>query len=443
MKFQDLNLIPPLLEAIKQEGYELPSPIQISAIPILLEHKDILASAQTGTGKTLAFAAPIIQYLYLEEKNLKQKRMIKALILAPTRELAEQIKESFRNYSKDLGLKTEVIFGGVSQKNQEIALNRGVDILVATPGRLMDLFAQGLINLEHIKYLVLDEADRMLDMGFIHDVKKIVAFIPKERQTMLFSATMPQEIMSLAQSLLKDPVRIEVAKDFETVDQIEQSLYYVSRKDKVKLLLEILTDPKLKSILIFTRTKHGANKLVKELLSFGVKADAIHGNKSQNSRQKALSTFKENKIRVLVATDIAARGIDIDELSCVINYDLPETPETYIHRMGRTGRAGLTGVSYSFCAQEDLLMLKSIEKHIKKQIPVVKNHLYKQQGVEKLVEITKTEIMLSQFNQKKQGQTKRDSSKRKTEKKSNQSFKYDDGRKQQSKRKNDSKSRQR
>jgi ATP-dependent RNA helicase RhlE len=436
LKFQDLNLIAPILEAILTEGYTTPSPIQIQAIPVLLNKKDILASAQTGTGKTLAFAAPIIQGLYQEERNLRLKRQIKALILAPTRELAEQIKESFRNYSKDLGLRTEVIFGGVSQKSQEVALMKGIDILVATPGRLMDLFAQGLINLEHVKYLVLDEADRMLDMGFIHDVKKIVAFIPKQRQTMLFSATIPQEIMSLAQSLLKDPVRIEVAKEFEMIDQIEQSLYYVSRKDKVMLLLDILKNQKLASILIFTRTKHGANKLVKELLSYGVNADAIHGNKSQNARQKALSSFKDSKLRVLVATDIAARGIDIDELSCVINYDLPETPETYIHRMGRTGRAGLSGVAYSFCAQEDLLLLKSIEKHIKKSIPVVANHPYKQTGIEKLVEITKAEMLHPIRDFKKNNQRKKFNhyDKANTQKKKAFSYKHEDYQRETSKR---------
>lgn len=389
MKFQDLILMSPLLDAILAEGYEVPSAIQQEAIPVLLEGHDILASAQTGTGKTLAFAAPIIQALYASKIEQSKQRVIQALILAPTRELAEQIKESFRNYSRGLGLRTEVIFGGVSQKNQEIALKKGVDILVATPGRLMDLFAQGFIRLDHVKYFVLDEADRMLDMGFIHDVKKIVSFIPKDRQTMLFSATVPKEILSLANSLLNQPVRIEVAKAYEMVDQIEQSLYFVSKKDKSALLLELLTRPKLVSVLIFTRTKHGANKLVKDLQSYGVKSDAIHGNKSQNNRQKALADFKNQKIRVLVATDIAARGIDIDELSCVINYDLPETPETYVHRMGRTGRAGLSGDAYSFCSNEELLLLKAIEKHIKKQIPVVSLPPYTQGGIQVLNEMTK------------------------------------------------------
>jgi len=436
LKFQELNLIRPILDAILAEGYTVPSAIQEQAIPVLLDHKDILASAQTGTGKTLAFAAPIIQGLYQENKPTKQQRVIQALILAPTRELAEQIKESFRNYSKGLGLRTEVIFGGVSQKGQEIALKKGVDILVATPGRLMDLIAQGLVHLGHVKYFVLDEADRMLDMGFIHDVKKIVSFIPKERQTMLFSATVPKEITSLAHSLLNQPVRIEVAKAYEMVDQIEQALYYVSKKDKSKLLLELLTNAKLASVLIFTRTKHGANKLVKELQSYGVKSDAIHGNKSQNSRQKALTDFKNKKLRVLVATDIAARGIDIDELSCVINYDLPETPETYVHRMGRTGRAGLSGDAYSFCSNEELLLLKAIEKHIKKTIPVVSLPPYTQSGIEKINEISKDAMHhpINEYKKKTQKKKFNPAFNQNNKKKKNTPFRKDDDKRNQSRR---------
>ena len=378
MKFQELNIIPHILKAIESEGYEIPSPIQEQAIPLLLEGRDMLGSAQTGTGKTLAFAVPIIQGLYDPNKDFKAKREIKALVLAPTRELAEQIKESFRTYGKNIGLKTDVVYGGVSQKNQEIALKKGVDVLIATPGRLMDLMNQKLISLAHVEYLVLDEADRMLDMGFIQDVQKIVSYVPQKRQTMLFSATVPKEILNLANSLLKDPVRVQVTPEELMVDKIKQSLYFVAKKDKTNLLIDLLVNPKLSSVLVFTRTKHGANKLVKELLSFGVKADAIHGNKSQNNRQKALAEFKSGKIRVLVATDIAARGIDIDELSHVINYDLPETPETYIHRMGRTGRAGLSGEAFSFCNQEELHLLKQVEKHIKQTIPVVSNHLFEQ-----------------------------------------------------------------
>ncbi|HOI84643.1 MAG TPA: DEAD/DEAH box helicase [Acholeplasmataceae bacterium] len=376
MSFSQLNIITPILKAIEQEGYTIPSPIQQQAIPILLEGKDVLASAQTGTGKTAAFAIPIIQALYHQEQRLLSKRLIQALILAPTRELAEQIKESFRNYSREMSIKIEVIYGGVSQKNQEVALKKGLDVLIATPGRLLDLINQGLLTLSHVKYLVLDEADRMLDMGFIHDVKKIVKLVPEQRQTMLFSATLPKEIMKLANELLKHPVRIEVTPPEAMVDKIKQSLYYVSKKEKTHLLIDLLVNPKLESVLVFTRTKHGANKLVKELLSYGVKADAIHGNKSQNRRQQALTDFKAKRLRVLVATDIAARGIDIDELSHVINYDLPETPETYVHRMGRTGRAGLSGEAYSFCSQDEKSLLIAIIKHIKMDIPVVEHKVF-------------------------------------------------------------------
>ncbi len=379
MTFKELNIITPILQAIEHEGYEIPSPIQQQAIPMLLEGKDILGSAQTGTGKTLAFAVPILQGLYQQKTNPSIKPRIQALILAPTRELAEQIKESFRNYGKNLNLKIEVIYGGVSQRNQQIALKKGVDVLIATPGRLMDLMNQGLVHLEHVKYLVLDEADRMLDMGFIRDVRKIVSFIPEQRQTALFSATVPKDILDLANSLLKDPIRVAVTPVETTLDVIKQSLYYVAKKDKTNLLIDLLVNPKLASVLVFTRTKHGANKLVKELLSYGVKTEAIHGNKSQNHRLKVLNEFKERKLRVLVATDIAARGIDIDELSHVINYDLPETPETYIHRIGRTGRAGLSGEAISFCHKDELNLLKAIEKHIMQTIPVVKEHLFAKQ----------------------------------------------------------------
>lgn len=374
MTFQELNIINPILKAIAFEGYEVPSPIQIAAIPILLEGKDILASAQTGTGKTAAFAIPIIQLL--QGKTIPQgyNKHIKALILAPTRELAEQIKDSFRTYSRGLGLKTEVIYGGVSQRNQETALNKGVDVLIATPGRLIDLMNQGLVHLDQVEFFVLDEADRMLDMGFIHDVKRITSKIPTKRQTMLFSATIPNEILKLANELLSNPSRIEVTPPEAMIDKIEQSLFYVSKKEKINLLLDLMVNPLLKSILVFTRTKHGANKLVKELLSYGVKADAIHGNKSQNKRQTALLNFKTGKLRVLVATDIAARGIDIDELSHVINFDLPETAETYVHRIGRTGRAGFSGEAYSFCSQDEVQLLIAIEKHIKMHIPVNDKH---------------------------------------------------------------------
>lgn len=376
MNFTELNLITPILNALADEGYEEPSPIQEQAIPVLLAGKDILASAQTGTGKTAAFAIPIIQGLYLSESLNNFEKNIQVLVLAPTRELAEQIKDSFKAYGGHVKLKCEVIYGGVSQKNQELALKRGLDVLVATPGRLLDLMNQRLISLDHIKYLVLDEADRMLDMGFIHDVKKIIKVLPTKRQTMLFSATIQNEILKLANDLLVDPVRIEVTPPETMIDKITQSLYFVNKKEKFNLLLDLLINPKMKSILIFTRTKHGANKLVKELLNYGVKVDAIHGNKSQSKRLSALADFKSGRIRILVATDIAARGIDIEELSHVINYDLPETAETYVHRIGRTGRAGFSGDAISFCSPDENHLLKQIEKHIKLSIPVIKNTNY-------------------------------------------------------------------
>jgi ATP-dependent RNA helicase RhlE len=370
MSFKNLGIIPEILKAVEQEGYDIPSPIQEQAIPVLLKQKDVLASAQTGTGKTAAFSIPIIQGLY-EDKLPYDKKYIRALILAPTRELAEQIKDSFRGYSRHMGLKTEVIYGGVSQRSQEVAIRKGVDILVATPGRLLDLINQGLVKLDFVKYLVLDEADHMLDMGFIKDVRKIVSFVKNMHQTMMFSATLPKEILSFANELLTNPVRIEITPPEAMLDIIDHSLYFVTKKDKTHLLIDLLVNPKMKSVLVFTRTKHGANKLVKELLSYGVKADAIHGNKSQNMRQKALNNFKAKQLRVLVATDIAARGIDVDELSHVINYDLPESPETYVHRIGRTGRAKKTGVAISFCSQDEAHLLKAIEKTNQIQIPVI------------------------------------------------------------------------
>ncbi|MBM7453206.1 ATP-dependent RNA helicase RhlE [Acholeplasma morum] len=376
MTFEQLNIIKPILEAVSKMGYITPSPIQEVSIPVLLSGKDLLASAQTGTGKTAAFAIPIIQQISGFDRRIYQKQHIHALILAPTRELAEQIKDNFRYYSENLSLNTEVIYGGVSQKNQEKALNRGVEVLIATPGRLLDLMDQGLITLQHVKYFVLDEADRMLDMGFIRDVRKIVTYIPKTRQTALFSATMPKEIIKLAEELLTEPVRVEITPPEAMVEKIDQKLFHVSKKNKTNLLLDLMKNKNMQSILVFTRTKHGANKLVKELTSYGVKLSAIHGNKSQNQRLQALNDFKNGKIRVLVATDIAARGIDIDELSHVVNYDLPETPETYVHRMGRTGRRGLTGEAYTFCSPDEIKLLDAIEKHIKMPIEVMDNHDY-------------------------------------------------------------------
>lgn len=376
MSFDKLNLIPPIREALKIEGYTTPTEIQVQAIPPLLEGKDLLGCAQTGTGKTAAFAIPILQSLSREQRNLKEPRTIKALILTPTRELAVQVGESFTAYGQKIGLKNGVIFGGVSQNPQTDALKKGVDILIATPGRLLDLMNQKYISLSHIKFFVLDEADRMLDMGLVTDVKKIISHLPKLRQTMLFSATMPPEISNLVDSILTDPVRVAVTPISSTVDIIEQSVYFVGKKDKKSLLIHLLKNKSITSALVFSRTKHGADKIVKDLTKAKIQAQAIHGNKSQGARQLALNNFKAKKIRVLVATDIAARGIDVEELSHVINFDLPNIPETYVHRIGRTGRAGLGGVALSFCDEDEKPYLKDIQKLISKSIPVIQDHPY-------------------------------------------------------------------
>ncbi|CAN5288807.1 DEAD/DEAH box helicase [soil metagenome] len=376
MSFENLNLIEPILRALKTEGYTTPTPIQEQAIPILLQHKDLLGCAQTGTGKTAAFAIPILQLLYQDRLQHKEQKTIKALILTPTRELAIQINESFAAYGKHTGLKHLVIFGGVNQNPQTEALRRGVDILVATPGRLLDLMNQRFVHLDHVKMLVLDEADRMLDMGFVHDVKKIIAKVPSKRQTLFFSATMPSEIQQLANTILTNPEKVEVTPVSSTADTIQQSLFYVQKADKRSLLNHLLKDQNIKTALVFTRTKHGADKVVKDLVRVGITAEAIHGNKSQNARQRALSNFKNRTTRVLIATDIAARGIDIDELTHVINYELPNIPETYVHRIGRTGRAGASGIALSFCDEEEIEFLKDIHKLISKQIPVDEDHPY-------------------------------------------------------------------
>jgi ATP-dependent RNA helicase RhlE len=373
MSFEKLNLIEPILRALKTEGYTTPTPIQEQAIPILLERKDLLGCAQTGTGKTAAFAIPILQLLHQDELY-KASVGISTLILTPTRELAIQIGESFAAYGRHLKLKHTVIFGGVSQKSQTDALRAGVNILIATPGRLLDLMNQRYVKLDHIKIFVLDEADRMLDMGFIHDVKKVIAKLPPKRQTLFFSATMPKEISALANSILTHPVRVEVTPVSSTANTIQQSLYYVDKKNKKSLLLHLLKDESIITALVFTRTKHGADKVTVDLNKAGVHAEAIHGNKSQNARQRALSNFKLQKTRVLVATDIAARGIDVDELSTVINFELPNIPETYVHRIGRTGRAGLSGKSISFCDFEEREFLRDIQKLIGKPIPVIDGH---------------------------------------------------------------------
>ena len=374
MIFEDLDIIKPILKAIKEEGYTKPTPIQEQAIPHILKGKDLLGCAQTGTGKTAAFAIPVLQNISNEQKAEKGPKPIKALILAPTRELAIQIGESFTSYGKYMDVKNLVIYGGVAQIGQTRALKRGVDILIATPGRLIDLVHQKYIDLKNVKYFVLDEADRMLDMGMVNDVKRIIAMFPKVRQNMLFSATMPKEILALVNSILKDPVKIEVTPVSSTIDAIAQGLYFVSKSQKKHLLVNLLKDDAKSSVLVFSRTKRGANMITKGLIEAGIEAQAIHGNKSQNARQLALSSFKEGKIRVLVATDIAARGIDVDEISHVINFDLPEVPETYVHRIGRTGRAGQKGIALSFCDEEEKNYLKSIEKLICKKIPLMEEN---------------------------------------------------------------------
>ncbi|MFC4262969.1 DEAD/DEAH box helicase [Ferruginibacter yonginensis] len=377
MLFTDLKLIKPILDALIKEGYTKPTPIQQGAIPHILAGRDLLGCAQTGTGKTAAFAIPMLQLL--AKPTTMQgggQRPIRALILTPTRELAIQIQESFNAYGANLRLKNLVIFGGVNQGPQVNELRRGIDVLVATPGRLLDLMSQGFINLKDIEIFVLDEADRMLDMGFVHDVKRVITKLPSKRQTLFFSATMPGEIQSLANSILTNPEKVEVTPVSSTADTIEQSLFYVEKDNKKSLLAYILADKTIETALVFTRTKHGADKVVKDLARIGVSAEAIHGNKSQNARQRALSNFKNRTTRVLVATDIAARGIDVDDLTHVINYELPDVAETYVHRIGRTGRAGASGISFSFCEAEETEALRDIHKLIGKQIPVNENHPY-------------------------------------------------------------------
>jgi ATP-dependent RNA helicase RhlE len=376
MSFERLNIIEPILRALKKEGYTSPTPIQEQAIIALLDHRDLLGSAQTGTGKTAAFAIPIIQQLYNEKTYQKGKKVIKALVLTPTRELAYQIGKSFSTYGEFAGLKNAIVVGGVSQKSQEIALRSGVDILVATPGRLLDLIGQREVNLRNVEFFVLDEADHMLDMGFIKDVEKIIAVLPEKKQTMLFSATIPPEIDKLAHHLLVDPVRISLTPDQPSVESINQTVYHVSKTDKTKLLIHLLKDDAVVSALVFSRTKHGADNIAKKLIQEGITCEVIHSNKAQFSRQQALNRFKNLQSRVLVATDIVARGIDIDELSHVINYNLPEVPESYVHRIGRTGRAGLGGAAISFCDTEERSLLKGIEKYIKKDIDVEGEHPY-------------------------------------------------------------------
>lgn len=384
MIFEKLNIIKPIQKALKDEGYKTPTPIQEKAIPAIFEGRDLLGCAQTGTGKTAAFALPILQNIYNEKDNnkgLKGPRTISAVVLAPTRELAIQIGTSFKAYSCYMNIKNTVIFGGVPQVQQVKALNDGVDIIVATPGRLLDLINQKHLDLSEVKYFVLDEADRMMEMGMIEDVKKIIANLPKERQNMLFSATMPVEILNLVRTILKSPLKIQVSDISSTTKTITQGIYYVDKINKVNLLVEVLKNNEIKNAIVFVRTKQGADKITLELKKWAVDARAIHGDKSQRDRERTLNAFKDGRTRVLVATDVAARGIDIDELSHVINFDFPEVPETYVHRIGRTGRAGSKGTAYSFCDVAEIAMLRDIEKIIGKRIPTMQDNPYPAENV--------------------------------------------------------------
>lgn len=367
MTFKELSISEPILQALKNKKYETPTPIQAQAIPVALQGRDLLGIAQTGTGKTAAFAIPVIQNLNQPQSKSK-KRNIKALILTPTRELAIQIDGCFRDYTKYTDLRHSVIFGGVNQRPQVDDLRRGTDILTATPGRLLDLISQNHIDLNHISFFILDEADRMLDMGFIRDVKRLLPMLPKRKQTLFFSATMPSAISNLSKTILHNPVRVEVTPVSSAVDVIKQYLYFVEKKQKSDLLFDILKKEPDKSALVFSRTKHGADKVAKVLNKKGIECEAIHGNKAQGARQRALNNFKSGKTRVIIATDIAARGIDIDNLDLVINYDLPDVAETYIHRIGRTGRAGKGGTALSFCTQDEYVMIKDIQKLMGKKL---------------------------------------------------------------------------
>jgi len=375
MKFSELGLAEPVLRAVTAAGYSVPTPIQQQAIPPVAAGRDLLGCAQTGTGKTAAFALPIIHRLTAQgNPPAGRGRRIRALVLSPTRELASQIHESFVEYGRGTPLRQCVVFGGVSQQRQTRALQHGVDILVATPGRLLDLMNQGFVDLRHVEIFVLDEADRMLDMGFLPDVRRVIRQVPQSRQTLLFSATMPESIRSLADSILRDPVQVHIAPVQATADQIEQSVYLVPQHNKPQLLAHLLGQAPVHRALVFTRTKHGADGVVRKLLRAGIRAEAIHGNKSQNARQRALANFKQSRTHVLVATDIAARGIDVDGISHVLNYDLPREPETYVHRIGRTGRAGATGIAVSFCDRAERTLLASIEREIRRAIPIRDDH---------------------------------------------------------------------
>jgi ATP-dependent RNA helicase RhlE len=397
MTFEDLNLITPILKAVKAKGYTEPTPIQAKAIPLILKEQDVLGCAQTGTGKTAAFAIPIIQLInQLEEQHNGKRQPIRALIVTPTRELAIQIEENIDAYSKHTNIRQAVIFGGVSQHSQVQKLKQGVDILVATPGRLLDLISQGYVSLSQIKMFVLDEADRMLDMGFINDIRKLLKLLPTKRQSLFFSATMPDNIVKLSNQILIDPTKVEVTPASSTAETIQQFVYYTNRTSKINLLLHILKSPKIEQVLVFTRTKRGADRVVKNLKKQGLTAAAIHGDKAQNQRQKALKQFKEGRLRVLVATDIAARGIDINQLKFVINYEIPNLPESYVHRIGRSGRAGEEGIAISLCEPEENAYIKDIEKLTKKRIRIVKVNPFPQ------TERPMTEAEKKEWNKEKQ-----------------------------------------
>ena len=374
MTFKDIEIVAPIQKALDSKGYTSPTPIQEQAIPILLEGKDLLGVAQTGTGKTAAFAIPIIQQLFKSSNTQKRPKRIKALIVTPTRELAIQIADNFKEYSKNTHLKNTVIFGGVKQGSQVGQLKQGVDILIATPGRLLDLINQNLLSIRYIEHFVLDEADQMLDMGFIHDIKRILKLLPEKRQSLFFSATMPQNIKELSQTILYNHETVTIKPKQATAEKVGQSIYFVKKSDKTKLLIDLVNENPKHTTIVFSRTKHGADKVVKKLAQAGIKSAAIHGNKSQNNRQRALKAFKTGELNILIATDIAARGIDVSELSLVINFDLPNIPETYVHRIGRTGRADASGDAISFCDVEERAYLRDIEKLINQKIPVVESH---------------------------------------------------------------------
>ncbi len=378
MRFDNLEIIDPILKALKEEQYTEPTSIQEKAIPLILKRNDVLGSAQTGTGKTAAFAIPILQHLFLDRQQNNRSRKIRALIITPTRELAIQIADSFSTYGKFTGIRNTVVFGGVNQGAQTNALSRGIDVLVATPGRLLDLMDQGYIQLNNIEYFVLDEADRMLDMGFIHDIRKIIAQLPTKRQSLFFSATMPNNIVDLSRRILKDPLKVEVSPVSSAAETLQQYLYYTNKSSKKDLLFHILQDQKIDQVLLFSRTKHGADKIARNLVKRKIKTAAIHGDKAQNQRQKVLSQFKAGEIRVLVATDIAARGIDIDKLKYVINYDIPNIAETYVHRIGRSGRAGEAGTAISICEPDENAFIRDIEKLINKKIQLVRENPFPQ-----------------------------------------------------------------